>query len=254
MVLNSDDNSGHLCKDARMTYSILAYDQKTGTYAGAAAAGNLCVGGWVLRGDPESGLSASQGASPSTLWGTGVLDLTRSGRTASGAVETVIRADEGRPHRQLAALARDGSVAAFTGHDNVPCAGSVSGSHVIVAGNTLASEAVLTAVLERFQTTEGEMPARLMAALVAGQEAGGDSRGLLSAALLVVSRHAAPLSLRIDHSDDPLTALAALYDRTQADPYRSWARLVPTLDQPHRAGSVAENGEAGDGGKTIGGL
>ncbi len=227
-----------------MTYSILAYDQKTGTYGGAAATGSLCVGGWVLRGDAESGLSASQGTSPSTLWGTGVLELMKDGRTASGAVETIIRADEGRVHRQLAALARDGSVAAFTGHDSVPHAGSVSGGHVIAAGNMLANEDVLPAVLKCFQETEGAMPERLLAALVAGQDAGGDSRGLLSAALLVVSRGMAPLSLRIDYAENPLPALSDLYHRSQSEPYLSWTRLVPTLEHPHRAEPGIEDGPA----------
>jgi len=237
-----------------MTFSILAYDQKTGTYGGAAATGSLCVGGWVLRGDAESGLSASQGTSPSTLWGTGVLELMKAGRTASEAVETVIDSDEGRAHRQLAALGRDGSVAAFTGHDSLPHAGSISGTGVIAAGNMLSNDAVLPAILGRFQETGGEMPDRLLAALVAGQEAGGDSRGLLSAALLVVSRSTAPLNLRVDYAEDPLSSLAALYQRSKSEPYRSWTRLVPTLEHPHRSGSAAEDGPVGERRKTVSGL
>ena len=69
-----------------MTISILAYDEKSGTYGGAATTGSLCVGGWVLRGDGESGMSASQGSLPSTMWGSDVLDRMRAGTPADDAV------------------------------------------------------------------------------------------------------------------------------------------------------------------------
>ena len=69
-----------------MTISILAFDERTGAYGGAATTGNLCVGGWVLRGDAESGLSASQGLLPSTLWGTDSLKLMQMGVSSAQAV------------------------------------------------------------------------------------------------------------------------------------------------------------------------
>ncbi|MBF9061372.1 DUF1028 domain-containing protein, partial [Rhodobacterales bacterium HKCCSP123] len=68
-----------------MTISILAIDEKTGRMGGAAATGSLCVGGWVLRGRADSGLSASQGTAPSTLWGEDVLVRMAGGMRAPGA-------------------------------------------------------------------------------------------------------------------------------------------------------------------------
>ena len=79
-----------------MTISILAFDEKTGVYGGGAATGSLCVGGWVLRGDAESGLSASQGSLPSTMWGNDVLARMRDGEPADLAVRRVVDADAGR--------------------------------------------------------------------------------------------------------------------------------------------------------------
>lgn len=220
-----------------MTFSILAYDEKNKTFGGASTTGSLCVGGWVLRGNAETGLSASQGTSPSTLWGTSVLDLMRSGSSAQLAVEQITAGDPGRDHRQLAALGPDGTTGCFTGASSIAYAGGKSRGSVIVAGNMLDNEAVITSTLDAFEAASGEMPTRLLAALNAGRAQGGDSRGLLSAALLVVSRKTAPLSLRIDYAEDPLASLNALYERSQTEPYRSWTVAVPTLDDPFQDGS-----------------
>ncbi|MGR3757536.1 MAG: DUF1028 domain-containing protein [Tranquillimonas sp.] len=218
-----------------MTISILAYDAETGTYGGAAATGNLCVGGWVLRGDAESGLSASQGSLPSTIWGTRVLDRMRAGLTAADAVSEIVGADAGRAHRQLAALDLQGGTGHFTGAASVPASGARQAPSVIVTGNLLSGEDVLDACLGAYLAGCGTMAERFVAALGAAAKAGGDSRGLLSAALLTVSRHAPPLDLRIDYSETPLQDLADLHRRAAGGAYSGWARLVPTLDAPERA-------------------
>lgn len=218
-----------------MTISILARDEKTGTYGGAAMTGSLCVGGWVLRGDAESGLSASQGSLPSTFWGQDVLTRMRAGESAEAAVRHVTQADAGRDERQLAALAPDGGSAAFTGANSIQTAGMRQAPGVIVAGNLLASETVLDACLEGFLSQGGAFDLRLLAALAHAAEAGGDSRGLLSAALLVVSADRPPLSLRIDYSETPLEALSGLHSRATSGLYAAWTTHVPTLADPHRA-------------------
>lgn len=218
-----------------MTISILAHDEKTGAYGGAAATGSLCVGGWVLRGDAESGMSASQGTAPSTLWGTGVLDRMKAGAPAERALRETVAGDAGAAHRQLSALDLAGGVAAHTGAESIPVAGARMGPGVVVAGNMLRSEAVLDAALNGFLGATGPFPDRLIAALRAAEAAGGDSRGLLSAALLVVSRKAPPLTLRIDRAEDPITALVELYRAAQTPPYADWLSVVPVLDDPQRA-------------------
>lgn len=219
-----------------MTITILAIDEKTGHLGGAAATGSLCVGGWVLRGDAESGLSASQGTAPSTLWGDGVLTRMRAGEPAAQAVAATTAPDTGRAHRQLAALDPQGGTGTFTGAESVPHAGASDAPGVVVAGNMLAGPDVVAAALARFQNTAGRPFAeRLLAALWAASEAGGDARGLRSAALLTVGRDVAPLTLRIDYSTAPLAALADLYAAAMADPYHGWTRVVPVLDDPFRA-------------------
>lgn len=219
-----------------MTFSILAIDRDSGQIGGAAATGSLCVGGWVLRGDIRAGLSASQGWAPSTFWGEDVLMLMRSGAAADEAVAAVVKADSGRAWRQLSALDLAGGTGAFTGAENTPVRGSREAAGVVVAGNLLASETVLDAVLGGFTAAEGPLAERLIAALEAGAEAGSDSRGLLSAALLVLAPDAPPLTLRIDDHETPLAALRRLYTRTREPFYADWLKSVPTPEDPQRHG------------------
>ncbi|KAA2313838.1 DUF1028 domain-containing protein [Pseudooceanicola sediminis] len=218
-----------------MTFSILARDAETGRIGGAAATGSLCVGGWVLRGRVEAGLTASQGTAPSTLWGEAALDEMQAGSSAAQAVSRVTTPDPGRAHRQLAALDVLGGTAAFTGEASVPACASRSASGVIVSGNMLTSESVLDAVLSTFVSTTGALPDRLLAALTAGEKAGSDSRGLMSSAMLCLGPDMPPLNLRIDYSETPLGDLAGLLGRATARPYADWSYLVPTRQAPFRA-------------------
>lgn len=220
-----------------MTFSLLAQDPGTGALGGAAATGSLCVGGWVLRGDSRGGISASQGAAPSTMWGEDVLVLMRDGLAAADAVAQVTGADAGRDWRQLSALDRGGRVAAFTGARNTDWRGSRAGDGIVAAGNLLTGPEVLEAAMEGFAGARGSFAERLIAALVAGERAGGDSRGLQSAALLVVSDDTAPLSLRVDWAERPVAALRHLHDRTRESPYAEWLPTVPTRADPARGGS-----------------
>ena len=218
-----------------MTFSILVRDPRSGAFGGAAATGSLCVGGWVLRGHPSAGMSASQGYSPSTLWGDNALSEMRTGSAASDAVVRVTSVDRGRDSRQLSVIDTYGRAAGFTGTANVAVAGLRMREDIVVAGNMLTSEAVLDAAFDGFHGAGGDLASRLMAALEAAAEAGGDMRGLNSAALLVVSRSMAPLDLRVDYSETPIAQLKELLTRTQTPPYSDWIKVVPTLDDPERA-------------------
>ncbi|MBR9763212.1 MAG: DUF1028 domain-containing protein [Rhodobacteraceae bacterium] len=223
-----------------MTFSILVHDAETGRIGGAAATGSLCVGGWVLRGRIGAGLSASQGTAPSTLWGEAVLSEMERGLGAGAAVEAVTGPDTGKAHRQLAALDMTGGTGAFTGASSVPACAARTAPGIVVSGNMLTSEAVLDAALAAYQSATGPMAERLLQALRAGEAAGSDSRGLLSAALLCLGPDMAPLSLRIDHSESPLVDLAALHDRATTGLYAAWADLVPTKEAPFRAPTEAD--------------
>lgn len=218
-----------------MTFSILAHDPETGTIGGAAATGSLCVGGWVLRGRLDAGMSASQGASPSTLWGEQVLAAMQGGADASAAVKEVTGADAGQGFRQLAALDLDGRTGAFTGETNTPEMGSAMFGTGVVSGNMLAGLEVLDGMVEAFESTTGGLDQRLLAALRAAEKAGGDSRGLLSAALLVLHPDHAPLTLRVDHHPgDPIGALTDLHKRATTGDYAYWAEKVPVVNDPER--------------------
>lgn len=219
-----------------MTFSILAHDAQTGSIGGAAATGSLCVGGWVLRGALGAGMSASQGAAPSTFWGEDVLHLMREGLSPRTAIERIVRADRGRDWRQLAALSDAGEGAAFTGARNGAFRGHVIFDGGVAAGNLLTDEGVLSALVEGFCSTRGSLDERLMRALEAAAEAGGDQRGVQSAALLVLSPEQPPLTLRIDfHPDDPLGALRDLHRRaTTGGDYAAWLRHVPVITDRER--------------------
>jgi uncharacterized Ntn-hydrolase superfamily protein len=189
----------------------------------------------VLRGDARAGLTASQGLYPSPMWGPEALELMSAGRDAADAVRQVVERDSGRAVRQLAALDRNGGTAVHSGARNLDYCGHVAADNLIAAGNMLDSPAVLEAMAQAFASATGMLSARLIESLAAGAAAGGDVRGLLSAAILVVSPDAAPLDLRIDHAADPIGALNALYERTCDPAYQDWLAGIPTLNDPERA-------------------
>jgi uncharacterized Ntn-hydrolase superfamily protein len=217
-----------------MTFSILARDPHSNAIGGAAATGSLCVGGWVLRGDARIGVSASQGMSPSTLWGENVLTGMATGLSAEMAVQDVTQADKGRAYRQLTALGLTGNGAAFSGGQNLPEIADRVFPDGVVAGNMLTGEDVVDAMVQTYLKASGTFARRLLASLRAAQDVGGDTRGLSSAALLILSTDHAPLSLRIDYHEDPLTALDDLYIRATTGDYATWSQQVPTLSNPER--------------------
>ena len=201
---------------------------------GHRVAGSLCVGGWVLRGDSRAGMSASQGAAPSTMWGEDALIRMQAGDTAEQALAAVTGSDAGRAWRQLAVLDRAGSAACHTGTANTEWRGSVVAPGLVVSGNMLAGPQVLEALHDTFLAEHGSLAERLLAALAAAEAAGGDRRGLQSAALLVVSDDAPPLTLRVDWSENPVAALRDLHTRSHSGDYAAWLPKVPTRNDPER--------------------
>ncbi len=223
------------CTEGQVTFSILAHDQKTGTYAAAAATGSLCVGGWVLRGDIEAGLVASQGTAPSTFWRDDAIRLMHGGAKAGDAVFAVTENDAGRGHRQLTALDREGRTGGFTGGKSVAVAAHRCFPGLAVAGNMLTSEGVLDAMVARYREGGEDAADLMLAVLRAAETAGGDSRGLLSAAMLVLRPDAPPLDLRIDHSARPLDDLGGLLTAARGSPYADWLHVVPVVGDKSRS-------------------
>ncbi|MDG4647194.1 DUF1028 domain-containing protein [Roseibacterium sp. SDUM158017] len=222
-----------------MTFSLLARDEKTGALVAAAATGAPCVGGWVIRGSLDAGLVASQGTAPSTIWREAVLRRMADGQSAERAVADVTGADPGRGHRQLSALDLSGGGGAFTGEASVAIAAHDIGPGVVVAGNMLSGKEVLAAFRATWDAGEGDLGERALAALRAAEKAGGDMRGLRSAALLVLHPSVPPLDLRVDLSETPLADLAHLLRASRTPPYSDWLKVVPVAEDPHRAPEAA---------------
>ncbi|MBK5926759.1 DUF1028 domain-containing protein [Rhodobaculum claviforme] len=219
-----------------MTVSILVRDPATGALGGAAMTGNLCVGGWVLRCDSHLAIAATQGEHPSTLWAAQAFAALADDGDAQRVVARVTGMDAGRAHRQMALLTRTGRGGVFTGAANRDWKGGVAQGHMVVSGNILRGPEVLEAARVGYQAATGPMAERLLAGLRAAQAAGGDTRGLVSAALLVVGEDHPPLDLRIDASDHPLEDLAALLARTRAPAYARWLAGLPVARDPGRHG------------------
>lgn len=217
-----------------MTFSVLARDPQSGAIGAAAATGSLCVGGWVIRGNPNTGMSASQGAKPSTMWGEDVLTLMAAGSSAHAAINAVTQSDSGAEYRQLAALDLQGNGAIYTGENNGNARGGRWEKDLVVSGNLLTDLKVLDVMVDTMQGSKACFEEKLIETLVAAQQAGGDHRGLLSASLLVFRPDTPPLTLRIDYHETPLTALQRLYEQYQDSDYQRWLTTLPTRENPER--------------------
>lgn len=200
-----------------MTYSIIARDPDTGALGIACQTHFFGVGrlvGWL---EPGVGVIATQ-AFVNVGFGPRGLDLLREGSTASTAMSTLIERDDQPAYRQLAVIDADGRVANYTGDKCVPAAGALSGDQVSVQGNMLASPAVYESMIRAYEEASGKtFTHRLLAALRAGEDAGGDARGSQSAVLKIVSGNRGGnaweetlLDLRVDDHPDPVTEITRL--------------------------------------------
>jgi uncharacterized Ntn-hydrolase superfamily protein len=203
------------------TYSIVACDLAAGQWGVAVQSKFLAVGSVVPWAEPGAGAVATQSyANP--RYGPGGLALLRQGRSAQQVVGELTAADDGRAQRQLGVVDASGGAATFTGEGCHDWAGGRTGDGYAAQGNILVSAATVDALAETFEASSGPLAERLLAALAAGQAAGGDSRGQQSAALLVVERDGgyAGLSdtlvdLRIDDHERPIEELQRLYEAHQ---------------------------------------
>ncbi len=220
-----------------MTFSILTFDKKTGVFAAAAATGSLCVGGWVLRGDIESGIVASQGTAPSTFWRDDVLRAIYLGHPAEAAINKVIADDAGCEHRQITALDKQGNTHGYTGQSSTSFAQHTTKPGLAIAGNMLVGPQVLDAMMATYLKDKAPAAQKMLNALNAAKDAGGDSRGLQSAAMLIMAPEQPPLDLRIDYDEDPIAALEQLYLKTRQSPYNNWLAEVPVYEDKSRSPS-----------------
>jgi uncharacterized Ntn-hydrolase superfamily protein len=205
------------------TFSIVARDPDKDAVGVAVQSKFISVGSVVPFAAADAGAIATQSFA-NVAYGPDGLSLLREGTSAADAIEELVSGDEEVESRQVGVVGQDGSVAAFTGEECFEYAGDRQGETYTVQGNILENRETLTAMAEEYETTEGGLPERLIAALHAGNEAGGDKRGEQSAALYVVkpdggydARNDRWIDVRIDDHDHPIDELERvfkLYDIT----------------------------------------
>jgi uncharacterized Ntn-hydrolase superfamily protein len=201
-----------------MTFSIVARDPEAGELGIAVQSKFLAVGAVVPWAKAGVGAIATQSWA-NTTYGPGGLDLLASGLSAKETIVRLTADDEGRASRQVGIVAVQGEPATFTGDDCFPWAGGHVGEHYTCQGNILVSEETVSSMARTFEQTSGHLCDRLMAALVAGQAAGGDSRGQQSAALLVVREKGGYsgfndrfIDLRVDDHPHPIEELQRILE------------------------------------------
>jgi uncharacterized Ntn-hydrolase superfamily protein len=203
-----------------MTFSVVARSEDGSAWGVAVASKFLAVGSVVPAAVAGLGALAVQ-AEPNVAWKGLGLFLLDEGATAEVALERLLADDDTPDDRQVGIVDQEGGAAAHTGAGCFDWAGHRTGSVVTVQGNVLTGPEVLDAMLESWDATadEPELARRLLAALSAGDGAGGDRRGRQSAALLVVKEEAGyggmddiAVDLRVDEHREPCTELARLLE------------------------------------------
>lgn len=200
---------------AHATFSIVARDPATGQI-GAAVQSHWFAVSRVIWVEPGLGAVATQSLADFS-YGPAALELLRLGRPADKTLEGLLATDSAPYYRQVAILDADGGIATHTGEKCIAEAGHVTGENYSVQANLMHYDTVPTAMAHAFETTEGDLAEKLMAALEAAQAAGGDIRGKQSAALLVAGpkNTGRPwedflFDLRVDDSPEPVREMRRL--------------------------------------------
>jgi uncharacterized Ntn-hydrolase superfamily protein len=201
------------------TFSIVAHCSQTENLGVAVSTAIPAVGAINPFARARVGAIATQAWSNPYL-GIDGLSLLAQSLSAVEVLERLLKADRDRDRRQLSIVDAHGSVAAFTGSQVQPWGGHREGKGYVVAGNYLVGGKTILAMAEAFERTRGSLGERLLVALETGQAAGGDRRGRVSAALLVVGDEAYPtIDLRVDEHTEPVAELRRIFDIYTALPY-----------------------------------
>ncbi len=225
-----------------MTFSIVAWDPKTGMTGVAVATKHLAVGALVPHAKAGVGAIATQAQTNPLLgiWGLRLLESRMAAESGShlkvpvgDVLDVLLQNDEERDHRQVHLVDHRGHTAAWTGRHCVDWAGHLTEQNFAVAGNMLVGEQVLHAMADAFQRHQSRsFGDRLLCALEAGEAAGGDKRGRQSAALYVVQEESYPyLDLRVDNHANPIAELRTLFMEAHKDYYQSFRKTMPSQKQ-----------------------
>jgi uncharacterized Ntn-hydrolase superfamily protein len=198
------------------TYSIVAYDSTSGEIGVAVQSHWFSVGTVVCWGEAGVGVVATQ-SFVNVSFGPRGLELLKEGLTPGEAVDKLLSDDEGREYRQLAILDAKGNVAAFTGKNCIQPAGHIVGKGYSVQANLMSNDKIWGAMSKAFENAKGPLAERMVAALEAAENAGGDIRGKQSAALLVFSGKPTGkiwldklVDLRVDDHPEPIKEIKRL--------------------------------------------
>ena len=201
-----------------MTFSIVAFDPKTKDLGIAVGSKFPAVGAVVPWARAGVGAVTTQGYANAS-YGPRGLALMKRGVTPKQAIRALTQRDREKGKRQVGVVDARGRTASFTGDGCPIWAGHLVGRHYAIQGNILAGEPVVKAMAAAFESTEGDLPSRLLAALEAGQSAGGDRRGQQSAALLVVREKGGYggytdrwIDLRVDDHRTPIRELRRVFE------------------------------------------
>ena len=215
-----------------MTWSIIARDSATGQFGIAVATRFFAVGSRVPHIAAGIGAVATQ-ALVNPYYGIDGVKLLREGRAPGEIVATLLAADSGRESRQLHVMDATGRIASHTGRECVDWCGHIQGDGFTIAGNMLAGAAVLDDTAKAY-VANAKLPfaRRLIAAMFAGEAAGGDKRGKQSAALLIHGEEEwSALDLRVDDHADPLRELERL-ESVSRDRWVHFRQFLPTRQNP----------------------
>ena len=221
-----------------MTFSLSARCPETGLIGIGAATAVPAVGKLLTHAQGGVGAVATQ-AKLNPYLGIDGIRLLQHGRTATEVLRILASEDPRAQSRQFAVIDREGRTAAWTGEECIPWAGAEQHEQFSVQGNRLAGPHVLDAMARAFERSSGKpLDERLMEALEAGDEAGGDIKGERSATIYIVGAEEYPLwDIRVDAHPDPFTELRRLHDIFRC-------KLIPEIrDMPTRANPAGEAAE-----------
>lgn len=198
------------------TFSIVAMDPETGEMGVAVQSHWFSVGSIVAWGEAGVGVIATQ-SFVNVSFGPRGLQMMKDGITAPEVVDKLIELDEGRDVRQLAILDVNGNVEAYTGKNCISGAGHIVGKYYSVQANLMLNNKVWSAMSEAFENSSGPLAERMIAALEAAQEVGGDIRGKQSASILVVKGESTGkiwedrlIDLRVEDHPEPIKEIKRL--------------------------------------------
>ena len=239
------------------TFSIVAKDSKTGLLGVAVQSHWFSDGSVVTWAEAGVGAVATQ-SMVEVSYGPLGLQLLRAGKTPQQALASLLASDEGRALRQVAMVDVSGQVAVHTGERCIAAAGHQAGSGYSVQANMMANDHIWPAMADAYEKAEGELAERMLAAMEAGQAAGGDIRGQQSAAILIVSDKSTGrpwadqrMELRVEDHPEPVKELRRLVQVHRAyelmnlgderlasgqteealGAYKAAARLAPDMDE-----------------------